>query len=518
MTALLLVAASGCERDPIWQQDVTGAQMLGMDSGVAIVDPAAERALLLTPAADLSLGQDSFTINTGFATTRVTPDGSRLLVLSHGVVPRQRADDPEPMLETFASAPSARASHRYVLSDPLSGLALDPMSQFAVVHAQGDSAFLQNPNELAVIDLLRAQSDDNPVHLTLRSFGGTPQAFTFTKELVLPGGKRRLLVVQTDRDVALVDLNTPSVPEITIPLSSGSSKMVPGGLAISDGAIEKDDDARIAIRLQGDSSVIIVDLKPLIAGEEQDTPQTFRAVPNVVFVDGIPSDIAFVQTDGGLRLAALLGQRLTLVNPATGIASSVDLGSHTFSNMTLVTDVVATTSDGSDVAMLWSPGRKHIALVAFGSTVGQPYKAIEHVVLDQPVSEVAPVGGDNPHLRILRSASGGAIHVLDLLTRTAAPLHASSSSTSLTTSADGGRAWLSHGAALARLDLSTLHPENLLLRRPISHAFDVQLPSGGSALIALHDGGAMGATVLDAAQPSLSTAREYAGLLLGELP
>ncbi len=518
LTALVAIGSSGCERQPVWDQPIAGAQILGMDHGIAIVDPGAERALLLSPEDDLSLSQDSFAITTGFATAKVTPDGSRLLVLSHGTVPRERADDPEPTLQTFTAGGGARTSHSYRLSDPLSGLKVDPLSRFAVVHASGDAAFLQNPNELSIVDLTREQTDDNPVHLTLRSFGGTPQAFTFTEDLVLPGGKRRLLVVQTDRDIALVDLDAPDLPEITIPLSSDTNKMVPGGVAVSDGALERDDDARIAIRLQDDSSVIIINLEPVLESDKDDTPQSFRAVPNFVFTDGIPSDIAFVQTDGGLRLAALLGTRLTLVNPVTGIASAVDLGAQEFSQMTIVTDVVGQTSDGSDVAMLWSPGKSHIAFIAFGSTVGQPYKAIEKLKLDTAVSTVAPIGGDNPHLRILRSSTGGAVHVLDLLTRTAAPLHASSSGAGLTTSADGGRAWLHQGSSLAKLDLTTLHPQNFQLQRPISRVFDVTRPSGGDALITLHESGLIGATVLDAQQPALSTARHYAGLLLGELP
>ena len=42
----------------------------------------------------------------------------------------------------------------------------------------------------------------------------------FTDPLALPGGTRRLLVVQTDRDVALLDLADLSIPEITIRLTT----------------------------------------------------------------------------------------------------------------------------------------------------------------------------------------------------------------------------------------------------------------------------------------------------------
>jgi len=522
VAAVALIAglnAAGCERDAVWESELDQAIALGLDRAAAIVDPQAERVLLLAPKADLTLEQQGFEINDGFATASATPNGARLLVLSHGVVPRQRATDPGPRLETFMANPAPARGYAYALADPLSGIAVDPLSRYAVLHPKGETTFLQNPNELAVVDLTRGAGETNPTYVTLRSFGGTPQSFTFTDTLSLPGGERRLLVVQTDRDVALVDFSALTLPDITIPLSGGSSTLVPGGVAVSDGSPDSDDDARIAIRVQGEANVIVVDLKAPLPDTVEQTPQSFQAIPNVVYVNGVPRDIAFVNTDGGLRLAALLGSTLTLVDPATGVATEIVLGSTSFEHMSIVTDVVGAGVDGSDVAMLWSSESAKIGFLAFGSTVGKPYKSVELLSLPSPVRRVDDVAGANPHLRILSSTTSNNLFVLDLLTRTAAPLVATQTDTQVLTSRDGLRGWLSQGRALARLDLGSVHPQNLLLSRNITRVFDLQRSNGNPAVLALHTHGAFahGATVLDANNPTLAGAVEYAGLLLGEL-
>ena len=58
---------------------------------------------------------------------------------------------------------------------------------------------------------------------------------------------------------------------------------------------------------------------------------------------------------------------------------------------------------------------------------------------------------------------------------------------------------------------------NLKLSREVHSLFEVKRGDAGHALIALHAGGAMGATVLDADKPSLADSSEYVGLLLGGL-
>ncbi len=522
LRAALLLAAlgvtAGCgERDEIWDAHVdSNIVTRGLTNAAAIIDPPANRALLLPVNGDQKLEPVSLPIGEAFAAAATTKDGSHLLALSLGDVPRRTSEDEGPSLTVIADTPVPGVKQRYELSDPLSGLAIDPESEFAVVFAgSGDTSFVQNPNELIFVELGQGPGPNNPFPKTLRSFGGRPQALTFTPELDVPGGERRLLIVQTDRDIALVDLDDLTRPEITIQPTGGPDPLVPAGVAVSDGDPERTDDTRIAIQFQGDPSVIIVDLLPLADGEE--SPQTFRAAPNVVHVGGTPSDISFVETDGGLRLAALVpaSQSLMLVDPATGIATEVDLGS-TFEKMSLITNIVGATEAGSDVALLWSSSSSDIAFVALGSTVGTPYKAVELLDLGEPVGQVFDVPAPNEHLKLLRSTNGYWLMVLDLLKRTASPIEASTT-TSVTLAGNGQRAWISGGSDVAQLDLGSLHPLNLKLSRGVHSLFDVERGDGGRALVAIHSGGAVGATVLDADHPSLANSTDYVGLLLGGL-
>ena len=517
------VPAIGCDdNDEVWDTyPPNPALARGLDGAAALIDPPAERVLLLPVDGELQVNPVSVPIGKGFAAAVTTADNARLLVLSRGIVPRRRADDQGPSLAVIDGGIAPGLSATYALSDPLSGITIDPQSEFAVVYASPeDRAFVQNPNELILVDLKRGEGADNPFPLTLRSFGGSPQGFTFTPTIAVPGGARRLLVVRTDRDVALLDLSDLTIPEITVQLTGGAEALSPGGIAVSDGEPDRDDDARVAIRIDDDSNVIIVDLLPVAPGDAAETPQPYRASPNVVFVGGPPTDISFVQTDGGIRLAALIPSRqvLTLVDPATGIASEIELGA-AFERFSLVTDVVGGTENGSDVALLWSGSSPNIAFVALGSTVGQPYKSIDRLELTHPVTDVQSVPGPNRHLKLLGAPDGKSFIVLDMLARTASPILASASGTRVTPAPDGARAWmLAKGqSGLAQLDLASLHPLNIALSHPVQDVFDVTRSDGGRALVAVHSVGAGSITVLDAQRPSLDNAREYAALLLGDL-
>ena len=517
----LAALAGGCDdQGEVWDREVGALTAHGLKGSAAIVDASAERGMML-PVVDEELEIDPIAIPIGrqFAASATTPDGDRLLVLSRGDTPRRRADDQPPSLVVVDGSSRPQALARYELSDPLSGLAVDPLGKLAVVHAsEADAAFVQNPNELMVVDLARGAAADNPTPITLRSFGGRPEALTFTGELDLPGGKTRLLVVQTDRDVALLDLGDLTQPDITVRLTSSGERLEPAGLAITDGDPDRDDDACLAIRIAGDSSVMVLDMLP---SDDADAPHPFRPIPNLVFVGGTPSDLAFAKTDGGRRLLALVPSRqvLTLVDPETGVASEIALGAP-FERLSIVTDVVGGTESGADVALLWSGSSPEVAFVALGSTVGKPYKSIERLELAEPVAEVLDVPAPNAHLKVLASPDGRSFVVLDLLARTAAPIQASAFGTRVAPSPDGARAWmLAPGAtSIAALDLATLHPKNIAMSHAVAGVFDVQRRDGGRALVALHAVGAGALTLLDARDPELATAREYAAVLLGDLP
>ena len=511
-----LAAASCGGRKELW--DNAPGQMVAhaFDDAAVLVDTAGERALVLAVEEDLTLTPASVPIGRGFAAAAMTVDRKTLAVLTRGDVPREKADDQGPSLSLLQAGTDPGLVRSYDLGDPLSGLAIDPESRFAVVYpAASDYSFVANPNELSIVDLTAPESPNNPVPLTLRSFGGRPQSFVFTPTLGVPGGARRLLAVLTDRDVGIIDLAAPEKGDITVKLSSSGERKTPVQIAISDGDPSVADDARLAVRIENDPSVLLVDLLPAAGDGAHD----FRPTPNLVFAGGVPSDVAFVNTDGGLRLAALVPTKrvLTLIDPATGIPSSVDLGAP-FERMSIVTGVVGASEQGADAALLWSSSSAVIAFVALGSTVGKPYKSVELLTLEQPISAVIDVPAPNDHRRILVGADGRSFFVLDLLARTAPPITVSAGAV-VNVAPDGRRAWVltPYQSMIAALDLESLHPKNFILQHPVAAAFDVRRRDGGRALIALHQQTNYGITLLDGTDPSLETAVSYSSVLLGEL-
>ncbi len=517
---LALGVLAGChDRDDSWGATLAAApRAYGLAGAVALVDEPAGRLVVVSVEGDLEAKPSAVPVEGEFVTAAASPDGARLFVLARGDVPRRGPGDRAPSVQVVGGRAGEGAGARYELSDPLSSLAVDPRGRFVVAYPSGDDiSFVQNPNELIVVDADRAAAPDNPASVTLRSFGGRPRALSFTAPLGLPGGARRLLVVQTEQDLALVDLEAPGAGEITVRLTTGGAKLSPAAVVATDGELGRDDDARIAVRLEGDPNVVVLSFEPTAPGA---SPHAFRPVPNVVAVGGVPADVAFVRTDAGERLAALVPSRraLSLADPVTGVTSEVDLGVP-FDRMSLVTDELGAGEGGSgDVALVWSSSAAEVALVRLGITAGTPYRSVERLALSKPVASVGDVPGPNRHCKVLASADGRDLAVLDLLARTASPLVAARGNTSVSVSPDGERAWVraAGSAELALVDLASLHPRNLLLDRPVDAAFEIERPDGGPALVAVHPYGAI--TVLDAREPDPLRARHYAGLLFGGLP
>ena len=408
------------------------------------------------------------------------------------------------------------------LTEPLAGMAIDPVEERWIVLYAGsgpNQAFVHNPNELVFLDLKEARASGavSPVKVTLHSFGGRPVRLNFTQPLSLPGWStpQRLLIIESDQDLSILRLEDPAHSEVTIPLTSGtdSRRLTPAGITVDDGDPARNDDARIGVRLENDPSVITLQLVPEAGGIG------FRPTPNLTDVGGTPSDIRFVRTDAGIRLAALVPARskATLVDPNTTLSTDVPLPAG-YQNLSLVSGTSTAGSGSADVALLWNGTRAQdgVAFWELGQTVGQPYRSIETVGVTAAIAEVLDVPG-NANLRVLRSASTSAFYVLDLGTRTASPLLTSTSGISLSVSPLGDQVWsyLPRGTQVAATDLRTQHPRSLLIERPVRQVFEVERASGGASVIILHDQGAFGATVYDAVTLDDVSRRLYSGLLTG---
>jgi hypothetical protein len=376
------------------------------------------------------------------------------------------------------------------------------------------NSFVQNTNEIIVFDL--SAPDTKPVPRTIRSFGGTPQRLTFTPELALPKGKRRLLIIETDIDVTLLELDDIARPEVTVPLTSAANaqQVTPAGVVVDGFDSNNPADARIALRADGNPNVFTWTLVP-----SSDASQEYSPVPNVIPVGGVPSDIAFVRTgDGGLRVAALVPSitAAVLADPDTAVTTKVALPAP-YSKLSLVTNVVGSET-GTDVAMLWNAGSGAGSGVAFwllGNTVGQPYFSIQSIPVQRPIETVDDVAHEE-HLKVLETQDSSGFLVLDLISRTASPLKTNTKA-ALLIAPDGQRLWAfaRGGSDMDKLDFSDLNPVQVNTDSAIDAVYDVaRSTSAGRSLIAIHKTGGVGATVFDALNPDNLNSRRVPALLL----
>jgi hypothetical protein len=519
--AAAAVATAGCGgRSAIWSEPANVDASYGLTGAVAIVDGPANRVVLLVPGADQSLRLEHVPVGGHILNVLPSPKHNKLLVLSAGHRATVGDDEPDedPSL-TVIECGDAVVSRRYelaTLTDPLGGIAIDPIEErWVVLYADTDrtKAFVQNPNELVFLDLMQPPEDAMVTAHTLHSFGGRPARLTFTPTLSLPGGPRRLLIVESDQDVSILDLANPS-NEISVPLTSGTDnrRLAPAAITVDDGDPARDDDARIGVRLKNDSNVITLALVP--------DPGTtgFRPTVNLTDVGGVPTDIAFVRTDGGLRLAALVPTRnaAVLVDPVTSLTTEVALPAG-YQSLSLVTADASGAGAAIDVALLWN-GRVSTDGVAFwelGQTAGRPYRSIETVGVVATVSAVLSVP-QHPNLRVLQTATASEFYVLDLQTRTAAPLVTSTSYIEFSMSPAGEQVWTFAPGSnnVVATGVSDTHPRSLLPERSVREVFEVVRPDGRFAVL-LHAGGGGGATVYDADTLDDDTRRLYSSLLTG---
>jgi hypothetical protein len=520
--ALTFVACGG--RSDTWSVGTEGAQAFGLESAVVIVDPAAQRAVALetgAPGDPLALTTARIPLGHGVVATAVSGDGRRLYVLSagHRAALGDTRPDEAPRL-TIVDGTSHPVQARDIvldtLSDPLDGLAIDPTGRWAVLYAASGTgqAFVTNPNELVVVDL-RDSGADAPATVTLHSFGGHPEKLVFAPVLALPTGQTHLLIVQSAQDLALVALDDLTRPEITVRLADATAvkRPRPAEIVIDDGDPAKTDDARIGVRFEGQTSVMTLQLAPATG------PNGYAPAINVADVGGVPSSIAFVRTDGGLRLAALVPgrARAVLVDPVTTITTEVSLPAG-YQRLSLVSSSAGSAqAAGGDVALLWNAGTAQggVAFWELGQAAGKPFRSIETVGIEATVNGVADVPPPNAALKVLSTAAGGAFYVLDLGDRTATPLLTSTPNVSVVVSRTGQRVWafVPGGRALASTSLETKHVTTLRLDGPCDAVFEVARAEGGRTLVALQTAGGVGATIFDAETPDESHRRIYGALL-----
>ena len=526
LCAALLGVACG-DRPAAWDtsyqpgSDASGKRLVaGLTGSVAVLDPGLNELMMLTSPEPLSVVSTRLPVGRDVVKFETSPARDRLFVLSRGVQPRFRDTDEPPQLRVFDGGIQPRQLERYELPDAYEQLEVDPLGEWLIVH--GSEGLVSNPNELILVRLGEGQA--TLPSKTLDSYGGKPLKFTFTSELSVPGASpRRLLVVQRERDLAIIDLADLDAPEITVGLpEKANGGYAPAAVAFHD-AIEDEVGPMLAVQLEGGSDVYLLTLGPATGSEH-----AFSLDANLVDVGGVPSTIDFVQTQkgGGLRLAALVPSKKAamLIEPASGKVLEVQLPAP-FDKIRRITDDVSEAS-GQDIALLYGQTNT-IAFWQLGTTTGTPYRSIDAYDIGINVGSVLDIPGSTyADRKILAGSSTGVsqqFYVLDLTQRKSFPLDVLRSLT-LNLSPDGERLWAFEPGAtgFARLTFDPLQPSSLYTERSIDYVHDFATQRGDSSrsALALHvlssaGGYTLGATLFDGLEPSTAKTKFVSSLELG---
>jgi hypothetical protein len=519
-----LLASVGCGGRPeAWDAsfspglDAQGNNhVAGLEGSVAVLDPALNQVMMITSPEHNELAVKRLPVGRNVVRFVTSPTQDRLFVLSRGVQPQLRTGDEPPQLMIFDGGVEPKEVGRYALQDPYEQLEIDPEGQWLIIH--GSEGLVSNPNELILVE----QGADRQISKTLDSYGGKPVRFTFTGELSVPGAEaRRLLVVQREKDLAIIDLADPDAPEITVGLPAKAS----GGYASPAQVVYHDTvgelNAMLAVRLEGDSNVYLLTINE---GTSADHALSLDA--NLVDVGGIPTTIDFVQTekDGGLRLAALVPSKSAamLIEPGSSTVLEVKLP-QPFDKIQRITDDVSESS-GEDIALLYGKTNT-IAFWQLGTTTGTPYRSVDAYDISINVDKVLDIPGTVfPDRKILAGASTSSsqqFYVLDLSERKSFPLDVLKNLT-LNLSPDGERLWAYDIGAtgFAQLTFDPLQPTSLYTEKPIHFVHDFATAKGDTrSAIALHivpngNESTLEATLFDGLVPKSSVTKFYDALEL----
>lgn len=503
----------------------SGLQVRGLTGSVAVLDPAQNRVMMLTSPQRLALTSTPLPVGLDVVQFQASVERDKLFVLSRGVTPRFKESDEAPQLRIFDGGTAPEELAKYELQDPYNQLDIDPLGEWLVI--RGSEGLVSNPNELVLVKVPKNGGAPGKLRSkTLDSRGGKPVRLQFTSQLSIPGSTpRRLLIVERENDLAVIDLEDLDAPEITVgmpELPGGNGALAqPVEISFHD-AIDGEVNPMLALRLKDYSNVVLLTINESTAPEH-----AFSLDPNQVDVGAPPSQLDFVQTqkDGGLRVAALVPgkQQARLIDPASGAVQTVALNAP-FSKIRRITDEVSESS-GQDIALLYGDSTNTIAFWRLGATTGTPYRSIDLYDLGIKVAQVFDIpGSEFADRKILSGSSTGStqqFYVLDLAERKSFPLDVLTNLT-LNLSPNGKQLWAfgkQHG--FAQLTFDPLQPSSLYTQENIELVHDIATARGETERTAVvlhvlpsHGHSVLAATLFDGLEPSTAQTKFFTNIEL----
>ena len=412
------------------------------------------------------------------------------------------------------------ASDGKVRSYPLGTSPFDSLSQsedgrYAFLFKKDPGMrLLDNPNEIAIVDLELAPDADGAITLrTLRSFGDSPLSVVFSPQMRIVGEDRRLAVVLSQTNVTLIDLDHLDRAETTVQLSS------PGGGAVSPAQVLFNPDApEIYVRGAGSDDVFVFNLAERPPGDERDESadphNDFRPFIDQLGVGGRPSDMALYSGgDDGARLLVLAdGQRAAVVSAGTSEVTSVELP-QSASRTLLFNGISPRDGELAERALLYSDGGDAVMFLDLEDLEARGNRNLEVLPIGRPITKLVPMP-EEQRVLILHGSEG--VSLLDLEGRTISPITSNAVLTDALFDAARGQLWVApqNQRFVGLLDLATGDTPEILLDAEVDKF--VPMFDAGHVVV-LHAGNIGYLTVLDADRPTREYARSLRGFLVADL-
>jgi hypothetical protein len=390
----------------------------------------------------------------------------------------------------------------FTLGNPFDSLAQSADGRYAMVYRTGRAMrVIENRNEIALVDF----EADEVTPLSLENLGDTPRSVFFSPEMEILGEVRRLALVLSERNVAIIDLNYPKRQETTVQLSQqGSVAVAPAQVLFSANA------PVIYLRASNSDDLFAFQLTERPGGSEGADGKEhndFRPTLNQLGVGARPSDMALFGDEQDARLLTIAenGYAVVVVETATGRPTSVPLSSLA-TNILLFEAESPRDDNVAPRALLYARDSATLTFVDLADLESRGERNLEELVLEAPVRKLIPLEAES----LVMVLHDDGVSLVSLDSRTVAPISTSVALEDALFDEVGRQLWVGPSGQpwLGSLDLETGEPNELLLDAPI----EALVPLFDDGMIAVvHSSDVGHLTVIDLDDPD----REHATALRG---
>jgi hypothetical protein len=283
--------------------------------------------------------------------------------------------------------------------------------RYAIAYRNGATAgrTLDNPNELAVVDLDREADDEAAVK------GKTPAglAHTLTRVLVSPSmtiadEERRLLVLLSAAEVTLFDLNHLDRRATIVQLDERRN-VDPEQVLFSTSQ------PTLYVRAASSDNIFMFRFEPFANTADGND---FQPSINPLSAGGKPRDFALFGSGSSERLLVVANQRALVIDPATSKTGTVPLVAA--ADHILLFEGRSPRDENTEArALLYSTADNRLTFFDLEATVDAPSDSVELVSAEQPLSGLIPlIDGDDMSVALLQDTQ---VTIVDLQTRTLTP-------------------------------------------------------------------------------------------------